>query len=72
MKHFKSSESFNIIGKGKVFEIPYFENYKEIIGEEIMIDNNKYIVKEIERRPIGVIWAGTNEEYENRHVMVLV
>jgi len=50
MKEYKSEDTFDIIGRGKVFTMrDVYTEYTPKIGEEVIIDGTKYVVKGIEK-----------------------
>lgn len=54
---YKSIDSFWITGRGKVFVVENDkerENFKELMGKEVLIDGSKYVIKGIETHQVVI------------------
>lgn len=73
MKTFKSkiSEKIPALG-GTIYIVPYFESFKNIIGETVIIDDKECVVKTIQQSPEHTFVFCTEEEWEHRDVWIFV
>jgi hypothetical protein len=67
-------EFYKIISRGTAIVVPFFENFKDIVNGNILIDNIEYFVIDAQQPRGGLVGLKyrTDEEYEKRDIWLLI